>query len=271
VLSIPKVPIRLADGSYVHWAPRGGSDLTVLDTDGSTITVALSPDEDPPVGIPYILDSDGSTQIFLSYVNAVYSMNLTTRARVKASLGGITSTDYDALIDSIIADVSARFERYMRRQVLHRTLTEDVPVSRYSTVYSLDSYPVDSIASVKYASRPSDLATATALSTDDYAIEDANTGLVRFFIETGYRDFRRPGTFRIEYTGGMATDTADFVATYPEIARAADIQCAYEYMRKNTPGGSVSSDTGSASFDSALQMLETSKQALAGHRRTLIG
>lgn len=270
-MTIYKVPVRRSDGSIAHVAVDGGDTLTVLDSDGTTeITVDFDPTGLPPTARPFVLDSDGTTRIYIDWAEAVYSMDLTTLTRVKSTLGGFSTSAYDSLIGQIISDVSSRFERYMRRQVLRTTNTKTFPLAQLSTVVTLDAAPVSSITSIKYASHPSDFAGTTAMSSDLYVLEDSAAGLVRFLIEMPLNDRRRPGYVQVVYVGGMADDTADFVATYPDIARAADIQCAYEYNRRNTPGGNVTSDAGSTAFDEALGMLESSKQALAGHRRVFL-
>lgn len=271
MLTIPKAVVILSDGSYRHWAPRGGTTLTVLDSDGTTeLEVALDPDEDPPTGLPYVLDSDGVTKLYLAWAQAVYSMNLTTLTRVKASLGGISSSAHDTLLTNIIESVSARIERYMRRQVLRRTLTETVALSQYSTVYSLDTAPITSITSIKYVSHPSDAATATALDARNYTVENAAAGMLRLFFDASTRSFRIPGYLVVNYTAGMADDTADFVATYPDIAHAADLQVTHEFQRRNSPGGNATSDTASTSYTGDLELLASVKQTLEGHRRAYV-
>jgi len=270
-VTIYKVPVVRSDGSIAHVLPVGGDELTVIDSDGITeIVVDFDPDEAPPIGIPYVLDSDGVTRIYLEWAEAVYSMDLTTLTRVKATLGGLSSGAYDSQLAQIITDVSGRFERYMRRQVLRQTNTKTIPLAQLSVVTTLEASPVSSITSIKYAGHPSDFAGTTAMDAQNYVLEDADAGLVRFLVEMPLADRRRPGYLELVYVGGMADDTADFVATYPDIARAADIQCAYEFQRQRSPGGNVTSDAGSTAYDEALGMLETAKQALAGHRRLII-
>lgn len=267
MLAIPKVKIVLEDGiTQRHWAPRGGTTYIVRDTDGTDLEVAV----DLSNGLSYILDSDGVTKLYLSTVAAVYSMNLTTLARVKASLGGLSSTQHDTTLTNIIESVSSRFERFMRRQVLERSLTETVPLAQFSTTYSLDTYPVTAITSIKYVSHPSDSATATALDATSYVLEDPSSGLVRFLFDATRRSNRLPGYLVIAYTGGMAEDTADFVATYPDIAHAAELQAAYEFQRRNAPGGNATGSTSSTAYTGDMDLLPAVKTVLYGHRREML-
>ena len=270
-MGIYKIPVRLADGSIRHINPGASGRFYVVDTDGSSIEITVDPDDAPPTGRAYVVDSDGSTRIYVSYVYAVSSMDLTTTARVKANLGGISSSASDSLIDGIVTDVSYRFERYMRRQVLRQAATATFPASRFSTILSLPAYPVTSITSIKYATHPSEFADATAMAATEYVLEDQDAGLVRFLVEMPLLDDRRPGYLQVVYTGGMAEDTDDFIATYPDVARAADVQCAYEFQRRNSPGGNATNDGGSTAFDGPLGLLESSRQALTPYRRIVIG
>src|SRR5688572_13101372 len=189
-------------------------------------------------------------------------MNLTTITRVKASLGGISTADHDNMLVNIVESVSARMERYMRRQVLRRTLTETVPLEQYGTTYTLDTAPVTALTSVKYVSHPSQTDDATAMDATNYVLEDASVGLVRLTFDAYLNSRRLPGYLVFTYTGGMADDTADFVATYPDIAHAADLQCAHEFLRRNSPGGNASSETSSTAYTGDLELLATVKQTL---------
>ena len=53
---------------------------------GSMYDPANDPDEAPPDGVAFVVDSDGTTRIPLAYERVYYSMNLTTIDRVKALL-----------------------------------------------------------------------------------------------------------------------------------------------------------------------------------------
>lgn len=263
-MTLYKVRITNGDGTITHSLPY------VIAEDGVTVVpLSMDPNESPPTGRAYVLEDDGVTRTYLDWIFAAYSMDLTTLTRVKTSLGGISSSAYDTLLSQIITDVSARFERYMRRQVYQTTVTKTFPLSQLSTVITLDAAPVTSITSIKYASHPSDFAATTAMDTDNYVLEDSAAGHVRFLVQTPLNDRRRPGYVQIVYVGGMAASVGDFIAAYPDITRAADVQCGYEFQRRNTPGGNVTTEAGSTAFDSALGILDSSKAVLDSYRRYL--
>lgn len=267
-MAIWRLPIVLADGTRVRVALDSESRIEVVDSDGSTIiAVANEPDELPPDGVPYVVDSDGSTHIPLAFERVYHSMNLTTIARVKSLLGGNITTASDTLLTTIVEDVSSRFERYMRRQILKQTNSEDYPLRRGSTVLSLKATPVESITSLKYAGNPSQFASTTALDAELYALENDEAGLVRFLGQMSLTSARLPGYVRAVYVGGMAEDTADFIDLWPDIARACDQQCAEEFRRRNTPGGNVSSEAGGTQFNGQLDLLEGVQRTLDGYRR----
>ena len=267
-MPIWRLPVLLADGSRVRVALDSESRIQVVDSDGSTlIAVANDPHELPPDEIPFVVDSDGTTRIPLAYERVYYSMNLTTIDRVKALLTGNMGTSNDALLTRIVEDVSSRFERYMRRQVLKQTNVEDYPIRRGATTLSLKATPVESITSIKYVGHPNDFATTQAMDDGLYVLETPDAGLIRFQAQMTLLTSRLPGYARVTYVGGMATDTTDLIDLFPDLAQAADVQCAEEFRRRNTPGGNVQQDGGGTQYQGQLDLLDSVKRTLDSYRR----
>jgi len=264
-----KLPVRRADGSKIRVVLAQDGEIRVRDTSGTVHAVANSPDALPPTGRPFVRDASGAVR-FLAYEEDWHSMDLTTLTRLKAHLGGISTSGSDSLLSSTITDVSYRMEKYLRRQILRQTNVQQLSLRRFGSTLSLDAYPVSSITSIKYAGHPNDFASVSAMSTDSYVLEDAEAGLIRFVGTMPYTSNRVPGYLQVTYVGGMASDTADFVLTWPDLARAADLQCAYEFMRRNTAGGNVSSDAGATAFTGDLTWLAGVLATLDIYRRHVI-
>ena len=255
MVQVLRLPVYSAGGAKRYTSLSSSLEAVVYDAAGVAHAVESTPEGVVVydyLGVPHVVE----------FESVPWSMNLTTLARVKAHLGGITSTQYDAVLTGIIDDVSARFEKYMRRTVAKQAYTEVYELSRGNKLVSLRAAPVESVDAVAYSSHPSLLDDAGDLDSILYTSDD-EAGFVRLMMETG----NRPGFVRVEYTGGMATDVVDFVARYPDIARQADVQCAYEWGRRNTPGGNVTMGAGGTSFDSAMDLLPGVTRALDLHRR----
>lgn len=265
-----KLGVVLADGTRRRFGLLDGR-VRIVRADGTVVALANGPTDVSPLdgGQARVVRANGTVAL-LAYEEDWYSMQLTTLARLKAHLGGIATSGQDAILTSTIDDVSVRVERYLRRQILRQTNVETVPLRRWATTISLDAYPVTSITSIKYAAHPSDFSSVNVLDARLYVLEDAVAGLVRFLISTSVATHRLPGYVQMTYVGGMATDTADFMLTWPDLARAVDLQCAYEYQRRNTPGGNVTSDAGGTAFIGELDWLVSVRATLDMYRRHVI-
>lgn len=192
-------------------------------------------------------------------------MQLTTLARVKAHIGGFTTTASDDLLTSVIDSVSARFERYLWRTVAKQTYTEVLPARNAEKVFALSAVPITTVTTVKYETHPDYFASGTALDSKLWTY-DANGGYLRLIMTTPYK----PGFVQVAYVAGMATDTTDFIARFPDIAQQADVQVAYEYSRRNTPGGNATFGQGGTSHTGELDLLPTVTKALNMHRRVTV-
>lgn len=235
------------------------------DESGERIAGVNSPDADPPVGGAVVIDENGDT-VIVPYEEDSYSFALTTVARIKTRLA-ITSSQHDTALDQIVHEVSARFERYLNRTIVKADQTDVYPVRNGRTLLTLKATPVTSIASVKQAWHGSALASASAMQATEYMLESAQNGQLRFMSPLVSGSARTPTYVQVEYRGGMALDTTDFMLTWPDIALAAEIQAAYQFERKMTPGGNASFEGGGSSFTGDLELLPNVRHTLDLHRR----
>lgn len=191
--------------------------------------------------------------------------DFTTLARVKA-LVQPTGDDgsQDALIEDMIATVSAQFVRFLGLHALRVERTETYEIRRFYNVVTLDGKPVDSTAAftLKYGS---DLSASSFVTWQaaEYAVHKA-AGWVRLFSKTPYS----PGYVRVTYTGGLGTDTDNLIASFPELAGACERQVLYLLQRKSTLGGNVQLGAGGATaFQGEYGLLKDVESVLAAHRR----
>lgn len=137
-------------------------------------------------------------------------MNLTTKSRVK-TLGSITGTKQDDIIDIMIPAISALVKKHLDREILIDTYIESVPIN-HSLIFSLSAYPILDIISTTLVSPDYE---DEELNPDDFSILDNG--------KYGYVSYNNPmycsrnSEIRFEINGGMAVDTEDFYTRYPDI------------------------------------------------------
>lgn len=196
-------------------------------------------------------------------------MDLTTLARVKemAGIGQDTAdTSHDAILTRLISAYSADFEKRLDRHVLVGARTEVTRIKHGSRTLSLRAAPA-SVAptSVKYHSSRS-FTTATALvENTDYTV-DLEQAFIRFLFPTTLKD----GYAEVQYTGGMAADTAAFVSGFPAIAEACDLQVIYHWRRRDYVNGSRSVEGGSTTYIGELNLLEAVERVLGQYTRRYV-
>ena len=128
---------------------------------------------------------------------------LDTRVNVKI-LGGITGTDYDAVLDLIMAGVDEAIKKYIGYNVEQHTITDEYHIADGITkIFTLEVTPVESLV-VKYDGETQD--------TDSYELYD----------EEGVVIFYSPPTESIRklsfsYTGGYATVPSDLKLAFDSI------------------------------------------------------
>lgn len=200
-------------------------------------------------------------------------MNLSTVDRVLAVLSatGDAGTKHSdarrAEIAAVLATVSGAVERYLDRGVVQTSRTEYHDVEPGRTIFRLGAWPVASVTGV-YFDPDQSWGSTTALDATDYysPVYDA-AGLLRMKSVLSHREVY-PRSLKVVYTGGMATDTASFVAAYPDIAGAVDTQVSHEWQRRNALGvSSVNYPDGTTASLSFERWIPSVKQVLDYYRR----
>jgi hypothetical protein len=170
-------------------------------------------------------------------------MNLATITLYNTLLGDKTpNTDssFLAAISARIASVSAKVLRVLNRKIQQDTYIEKFPaeLGKCGTKsVQLSAYPVVSITSVKTYD--------SALVEGSDFVVDYESGIVSFMIPVLRLYDKWQDAIVIEYEGGMAEDTADFISKYPDIATEVCMQVMFEFARqKNLPNKSTASGAG---------------------------
>jgi len=202
-------------------------------------------------------------------------MDYTTRARVKTLLG-IANADVsqDSLIDQLITSVSERFDAEMRRHSLQTSRVEVYPIKLSRRLVTLKGAPVNGAVTFTIKlNDTTDFTTATTLvRNDDYVLEDT-AGVVRLvsqgtpFTAGSMARPILPYYIQITYTGGLATTTANLIASYADLAQACDLQVAYLHRRRTTPGGNVTMGDSSTQFTKDYQFLDEVRYTLNRYKR----
>ena len=180
-------------------------------------------------------------------------MNLTTLSRVKALLEQ-TETDWDALIDELIAAVSARAAAYCNRDFEQKERVEfhngggfylylkGLPLVAISSVHGSDSWEWDDDC---------------LIPSDHYQLLDAGMVAYRFGVwPYGVK------ALKVTYTGGYAAD-----AVPDDLEMAVRTQTAYEFKRRRDIGlESVSFPDGSIQKVNLGEFLPEVKAVLNRYR-----
>ena len=192
-------------------------------------------------------------------------LDMTTVARVKALIIGLSASDttYDAELDRWIDQLSAAAEKHMNRVALAAAQTQFFDVRPSQAVFFMRATPVTAWTAVNNDDART-FGTSTVVDADNYATDD-DVGKLEF---DGVVLAPGPKTLKVTYTGGMAADTTAFVAAFPDIAGAMDVQIAHLHQRRGQLGAqSVSADGASISVDDPTKWLPVLKRALDAHRR----
>lgn len=191
------------------------------------------------------------------------ALALTTADLVK-QMSGVSGTSRDALIATLIAEVSAEAEAYMRRWTLCAARTEIYELKVNHRYLSVDGFPITSSVTLQYNGNQ-DFSTVDTLDTSIYTV-DKDAGQIDFHSLAAWFD---PGYVRVVYTGGMAMDTAGFVLAYPRISAAATREVVNRLNRASRPEGNVQGAAGmQLVYQKELKPLEDFYAAL-DHRRRL--
>lgn len=195
-------------------------------------------------------------------------MDLTTTTRVGTLVnpGETAPSAFTTLLGQIITGVSEAAERYLGRDVQSTSRTVYLDVEDGQRVFRLSAFPVSTVTSISYDPEQG-FGADTALTTDDYYNPTYSTnGLLKvkttFFPLGGFA----PAALKIVYTGGMAANTAAFIAAYADVTYAIDLQCAHVWHTRNFVGTvSSSGDAGSISLQ-AVDWLPEVKAVLDRYR-----
>ncbi len=195
-------------------------------------------------------------------------MDLSTTTRVKILLE-ITTSGQDALIGQIISSISPDAEKVMNREAEEKSRTEQINVDPGQQRVFLRAFPVKDtpVATIKNDSSR-DFASALNFAADEFYL-NLRTGEVAFDRRTLIAG---PGTLQVIYTGGMGTNTADFISRFPHIAQAIDIQTAFIFKRKETLGlTGFSADGGSVSLAVPNSWISAAREALLREKAMRVG
>ena len=195
-------------------------------------------------------------------------MDLTTTARVRLYKGWSSESVRNTWIDTEIAAISSRVETELRRKVLSEAQSEVFTVDDSmwpdGQLFRLKAFPVTDGSITVYSDLDRAFGSGTVVSASDY-YADLNIGTVfveDFHLDVGYK------TLKIAYTGGMAADTTAFVAAFPELAGAVDLQVAYNYESRNRLGiNSVTGPDGSLTIMEPMGLLPALTAAISKFRR----
>lgn len=192
----------------------------------------------------------------------VLPIDVTNLTRVKDFLQITGDTQYDTFLTNAIKSVSGRFERYMARGITQAARAEYFNVDPGQNQYSMMGWPVASITDVRF-DWARVFGTDTILTSDLYSArgEEGILFLDRYWPYAGNK------VLLVNYVGGMATDTTNFIASFPELAEAGDMQVAFMHRRRNNIGTAGVSELGaSVSFDS-FDLIPEVKDRLDRFRR----
>lgn len=192
-------------------------------------------------------------------------IDVTTLTRVKAFLQLGSETMYDAFLTSSIQSVSQRFQRYMNRFLTQTARVEYFDVASNQAVFLPKALPVISVTDVRNDSDRV-FGTDTIVSANEYSVLDSELMFVDgISLSPGYK------TLRLDYVGGMAPNTTDFVTAFADIAEAADKQVAFIHKRRKTiENESLSTDQGNVGLG-AWDLLPDVKETLDFYKRITLG
>jgi len=131
-----------------------------------------------------------------------------------------------AFLSMRITSVSASVARYLDRHVTNEERIEKfTPEDGMGTLtVRVKGYPIEEVDSIEIFD--------TALSSDEFVFTD--TGLIQFYDRITREELPYQDKISVKYTGGMADDTADFIAKYPDIEANVLMQIKFELERTKT-------------------------------------
>ncbi len=185
---------------------------------------------------------------------------------------GLSNTEYDVLINRIIAGLSSLFDNYTNRRLLLNPVDETLNwTGGGGQRIILPRYPIVSITSIK-ESIDYDFENADVLEEDtDFRIL-YDKGII---YKINGKWLTLEDGIEIKYRGGYAsagqTPAADETAMPDDLREAAIMQACFIYKRRNDIGLlSQSSEGGSINSFSAMDLLPLVKQTLDNYGRLVL-
>lgn len=160
-------------------------------------------------------------------------MDLTTLARVKARASSLNDSTLDTILGTLIAEVSADAETRMARHAEVTERTEIVDLRPHQRFVRLPGAPISEVSEIKLAATPA-FTDVDALTADEDYFVLADTSQLHMAVTT-----RVDAHLQVTYTGGMAADTAAFVAAFPDIAGAVEAEVVNRFRAREVPEGDV--------------------------------
>lgn len=143
-----------------------------------------------------------------------------------------TSDKYDSFLGQLITAMSLEAEKFMGRKTKEESQTDFFDIRKNTLRLKANGYPVNSGQDIKvYWDYLRAFAADTELDSERYFWDYENGVLfLKTYLAEGFR------IVKVTYTGGMATDTDDFISKYPDIANAVDEQVAMLFQRRDELG-----------------------------------
>ena len=181
-------------------------------------------------------------------------VDLTTVARLRM-FGGIKGTDpdTDTLLAEMITYVSAKLEQYCSRGFKSEPAQEKRRLR--GTLVPVFRDPVTAISSVR-ASTTGRAANLAILPSSQYEIATNGGGVNVWDLPSG-------SLVEINYTGGLAADTADIIASHPVLEGACKLQTLNLWQRHKSPDKTgLTIISGETRWEAQYKMLEDVKADL---------
>lgn len=154
-------------------------------------------------------------------------LELTDLASIKIMDTSYAQGESDDALDKMIKSVSARVEKFLNRSILIATYTQIFNVKANLHRFSTKAYPVTAVAHLHNLSEVGDT-NPIVIDLEFVSFLDNEIGRVSINNNTLFQNF---GAVEIEYTGGMATDTADFILNFPDIEQVVIFQILFEMQQ----------------------------------------
>lgn len=172
------------------------------------------------------------------------TIDCTTLTRVKSMLNKPDDdTTDDVVLPALITGLSAQIEEYLCRPLASQTFAEEHDIEPNQMTLYTRAFPITAFTSIKTATNRN-FSSGETLSTDLYWLNSRTgeihlTSPLRAMDESPGLRSTYPLLAQVNYTAGMATSTAALIASFPNVALAADLYVCAVWKRKDDPGATV--------------------------------